>query len=430
LRPLRQQAVQSKDTTMTLDLTRTSGPDLPAPELSRILQRLSRIPSLREKYAGLLDDRASATPAELPELPELPDLPELTKDEFSEALAELVRLDPAARSGAYYFASGGTMSAPRLSLIPDEMFVPDILSVWRPLAADDILVNLFTPGRLWSAHYFYNALAAGSGAAVVPFGTLQDEEADEWLDFFAAQGMTALAATVKQILRHCNATGRGLPGLRKLLWVGESFDADTLAMVRDLLPDVELWGLYGSTETWVIGWNGPGCATDTFHPLPYQHLEFSGESILVTNSHPRCINPLLRYRVGDLGGPAACGCGAPGAALRVAGRADSHFKFLNQLVSPEEIVGLAGELPDVRDAQLVLRGCGTESESLELRVRPTPAAGPMLRDRVRRHVLAKHLELGYVLSATPAKLTVMIVDRLEANARTAKTPTLIVDPVG
>ncbi len=391
---------------------------LPRQAFRDVVERFAVVPSLRAKYAAWLADGTG----------ELSDLPILDKEEFAVALGELTAGDAGVRAGAYTFASGGTMSAPKLSLLPDSMFVADILAQWNPLTPDDVVVNLYTPGRLWSAHYFYNAFALAAGAAVIPFGPLADEEIDEWFGFFEKQGMTCIAATpstIRQVVGRCAELGRGLSGLRKLMWVGESYDAETAELVRKHLPGVQVWGNYGSTETWVIGWNTPDCPDDTFHVLPYQHVECVDGAIVVTNTHPRCVNPLVRYAVGDRGTPTVCGCGRPQPAVRVGGRTDSYFKFLNQLVSPEEIVGLARELPEVAAAQLVLRQAGTGDESLELRIRPSGLAAVSIADRVRRQVLTRHLELGYVVSSMPERFRVVIVEQLERLPRTGKTPTFI-----
>ena len=389
-------------------------------DVDHLLARVARLPSMRAKYG----DRLAGAGTDWAELPVL------TTEELNVAIGEVRAGPTGGRGAAYLYASGGTMSEPRLSLIPGDMFVPDILAHWHPLDPDDVLVNLFTPGRMWSAHYFYNAVATACGASVVPFGGLADQEWDAWLDFFQAHDATALAATpstLKRLLTHLERSGRTWPALRKVLWVGEKFDDLTAALLARQLPAAQIWGLYGSTETWVIGWNTPSCRPDTVHPLPYQHVELRDGAVLVTNTHEKSVNPLLRYRVGDLGEFVGCRCGRPGSALRVLGRADSHFKFLNQLISPEELVGLACELDDVLDAQLALIAADTAEERLEVRIRPAPAPRPDLRQRVRSHLLTAHLELGHVVSDVPAALVVRVVPELSSNDRTTKTPLLVVE---
>lgn len=398
----------------------TTGPttrDASAPAGARdLLERATALPSLREKYTGLGPS------------PDWQTLPPLTKEEFNTALEELRAPGGSAGRGAYLFASGGTMSAPRLSLLPGHLFVPDIADRWAPLTSQDVLVNLFTPGRTWSAHYFYNTLAAALGATVIPFGDVGDDELDTWLDYFEDQGVTALAgtpSTLRRILAHCAATGR-TPGIRTVIWVGEAYDSATASVVSQVLPEAAVWGNYGSTETWVIGTNGPTCPTDVFHPLPYQHVELESDgAVLVTCCHPDAINPLLRYQVGDRAEFTRCPCGDDSPALRVLGRADSHFKFLGMLVSPEELVGLALTVEDVQAAQVVLLGAGTDRERMEIRVRPKAAERPGLRQQVWDAVVFGNLDLGYVIPDIPEAITVTVVSTLAVNARTAKTPVLV-----
>lgn len=392
-----------------------------AADARRLLSRAAALPSLRSKYARYL----SAT------VPDWTSLPPLSKAELNSALDDLLAQQTPARGGMYFYASGGTMSAPRLSLMPGEMFVADILEHWRPLVPRDVLVNLFTPGRMWSAHYFYNQVAVDSGAAVIAFGGLADGEIGQWLDFFESHGATALAATpstLKRVLAYCARNGRPLGGICKIIWVGERFDEGTGRLLAEVLPDAEVWGQYGSTETWVIGCNGPRCSPDVVHPLPYQHVELLDGAITVTNTHRACINPLLRYQVGDRGEITRCTCGSTRPALRVLGRSDAYFKFLNQLISPEELVGLACEIDGVLDAQVALIDPGTDRERLEIRVRASGTGEPDLPRRVLDRVLAGHLELGYVVGDAPRSVTASVVDRLAENARTAKTPLLVVEP--
>jgi phenylacetate-CoA ligase len=312
------------------------------------------------------------------------------------------------------------------------MFVPQILTHWQPLTSDDVLVNATTPGGAWSAHYFYNAAALVAGAAVIPFrGMASAEGLNPRLDYFESQGATALAATpaaVMQMFGHCATIRRLLPSLRKLLWVGDEFDALTARMIQQQLPDIEVWGLYGSPETWIIGWNGPHCRSDTVHPLPYQRVEIEEGAILVSNTHDRCINPLLRYEVGGRGSFTRCSCDRDDQALQILGRTDSYFKFAGQLVSAEEIAALASELDDVIDAQILLTAHGKEQERMEIRVSPSAAPRPMLRERVRHHILASHFELANMTLDSPESIYVTIVPRLTGHIRATKTPVLIPAP--
>jgi phenylacetate-coenzyme A ligase PaaK-like adenylate-forming protein len=390
------------------------------PAVRRLIDRASAMPTLRAKYQPF-----SGSDAEVP----LGELPVLTKEELADALPDIVAAASAASQGAYIYGSGGTTSRPKLSLIPTGMFVSDILKSWNPLDSHDVLINFYSTGRLWSSHNFFNMLAHESGSVVVPLGSVDTDELDEWLVLMEKLGATALNATPSQIayvLEYCETTGRTPPAFTKLLWTGEKFGQRAAELTRRLLPGARAYGAYGSTETWVVGVNGPACAIDIFHPLPYQHVEVVDGTILVTNMNPRCVNPLLRYRVGDLGEFVTCPCGQRNTALKVLGRADSQVKFISILLTPEEIAETAREVVGVRDVQLTFLGHGQPDEALEIRLLARPGDSPsQVADQVRRRVLNKVYRLRAVVDRAPEALSVKVVDRLDVNRRTHKTPLVI-----
>jgi len=284
--------------------------------VNRILDRIQGLPQFRSRYESI---GAVTTAADFERIPLM------TKEDFRAALGELRSGSEQQTEPRYLFSSGGTLGSPQLSLIPGHMFLDDILVHWHPLDRTDILCNMFLPGKLWSSHYFYNALGQRLARETIALGPVNEVEMDGWLRFLQEQGVTAIAATpttLRHVLRFCHRNGFALPSVRKLLWVGEPFDDRELKqLVNELLPQAQTWGLYGSTETWVIGYNSPDCPHDTFHILPYQFVELiEGNEIAVTCLHPDACNILLRYRIGDSGEWSSCPCGHPGAALRVLGR--------------------------------------------------------------------------------------------------------------
>src|SRR6266478_695220 len=228
--------------------------DIDGPAVTRVLERARKLRIFAGKYDGLGPVRSAE---------ELERIPSMDLEDHNAALAELRALSISEAKPSYIFASGGTIATPKLSLMPSGMFVEDIVGEWAPLTRRDVLANLYTPGRMWSAHYFYNALGERLAGLVFAFGPVQADEFDTWLEFFVRHGVTALAATpttIRDIARFCQDQRRHLPDLRALLWVGEPFGADVERLVADVMPHAETWGLYGSTETWVIGHNSPGCA--------------------------------------------------------------------------------------------------------------------------------------------------------------------------
>ncbi|MGJ7416173.1 AMP-binding protein [Streptomyces cinereoruber] len=402
--------------------------DLPTASLRRAVSRVAEIPALRSVYAEFTGSAEFGTRSgELA----LTDLPVLTKPDIAEILDDLVAVARQRPHGAYVYGSGGTTSAPKLSLVPTGMFVEDILEHWSPLAPDDVLVNFNTPGRLWSSHNFFNMLAHRSGAVTIPLGSVENHELTEWLDFTERLGATAFDSTPSQIahiLEFCESTGRPAPAFRKLLWTGEGFGARARDLTRRLLPDTELYGVYGSTETWVIGLNGPGCPVDTFHVLPYQHVEIVDGVVLVTNTHPDCVNPILRYRVGDRGRLVACPCGRAEPALQVLGRDDPQLKFVSILLMPADITDVARTVDGVRDVQIALFDHGRPEERMEVRVLVDPAfAADAVEERARQRILTRVYRLGWAVASAPGSFAVRAVDRLAVNPRTQKTP-LVVHP--
>ena len=353
------------------------------------------------------------------------DVPEMTRADVTASCEQVVRSRARATS-AYLFTSGGSTAEPKLAWIPSGMHLDAVLAEWRPLGPDDVLANLAMPGRLWSAHFFYNRVAERAGADVIGLGDIDEPEMGQWLDFLARHRVSALAGTPSQlgaVLRHCARAGHPLARqLRTAIWFGEPLDDALLERLGEIAPELGLWGNYGSTETWVIGHNGPACDRGTFHVLPHQHVELDGGRVLVTTLSPQAVSPIIRYRIGDRGRWVACSCGRPGAALRVLGREDSLVKFAGTLVSPQELVAVATSLEGVSAAQVALMCDAADGERLELRA---IADAGVRAEVVRERLLASQIDLRFGLRGNDDALRVRFVERLARSAQTAKTPALV-----
>lgn len=385
--------------------------------LRAVVRRAARLPHLARAYAAidLSGDFAFAS------------VPEMTREDVTAAARQARRVESGRAVPAYLFTSGGSTAEPKLAWIPAGLHLPEIEAHWRPIRATDTVANLAMPGRLWSAHLFYNRLAERAGAGVIGLGHVEERELDPWLDFLAQAGTTVLVGTPGQlatVLRRCADLAHPLiEQLRAGIWFGESCGPDLLELCRAATPALELSGNYGSTETWVIGHNGPGCDPDSFHVLPHQHVEVVDSAVLVTTTHPATIGPVIRYRVGDRGAWVQCRCGR-GRALRILGREGTLVKLAGTLVDPAELVRVAAGMPGVQAAQGVLRQTAAgETEALELRL--VAPAGPDL-SAVRQRVLDSHIDLRFGLRGSEEHaLPVVVVDRLETVARTAKTPIVL-----
>ena len=380
--------------------------------LRGIVRRAATLPFFADKYAGLdlTGDFALA------------DVPVMTREDITAAMTPVAGDER--RPGAFLFTSGGSTAAPKIAWIPIEMHLDAIVPHWRPLRSDDVLANLAMPGRLWSAHYFYNGLAQRCGADVIGLGHVEQEEWPHWLDFLHRHGTTALTgtpSTLRQVLELAISTGHPiLRRLRTALFFGEPCPDELADLCRE--AGVGLWGNYGSTETWVIGHNSPDCHPRTFHPFPHQHVDIVDGAALVTTTHPGAVSPVIRYRIGDRVSWTTCPCGRPEPAVAVHGREGALIKFAGTLVSPEELVDMACRESTVATAQAAW--WDGEPERLEIRVVPAPGAD-VDTAALRAELVDSQIDLRFALRGDDDSFRVVVVEALRMNERTAKTPALL-----
>jgi phenylacetate-CoA ligase len=345
-------------------------------------------------------------------------------------LAEVNRKRLAAGGGGYLVSSGGTTDRPKFAYVPHHQGAARIARTWRPLRSGEVMLNLFAPGRTWAAHYFYNRLAEECGAFTVPMGPMEPAEVAAWGPALARLGVSALAGTPTSITGYLRtARGRG-PAMRKVIWVGEPVDSECLAELAGQREPAELWGNYGSIETWVIAANTPACPPDVLHLLPGQALELDQPRPLLTRAGHGWATSLMRYPLGDRIEAVTCPCGAPGS-LRVLGRADDQMKFCGTLVSLGQVHAVLGELPDVAAAQLHLC-CAADDRPLtaveRMRVlvrlrsgKPVSASTAGDAARIRAHLLTRVYDLGFIAGDEPDAVSVSVTDALPVSARTGKT---------
>lgn len=397
----------------------TTVPEWALPQdLRPLLALAATLPALRSHYADVDTSRPVR----------LTDLPVLTKDDFAAAKADLLARAKASAAGSVVLGSGGTTSRPKLSVLPSEMFLPDMLVAWSPLDSGDMLLNCNNGSELGSMNPFYQRLAHCSGAGVVPLGSIADDALPAWLDFVAECGITAIGGTpsyIATVLKCYEALGQR-PPFRKIVWTGEPYSQDVRRTTERVLPEALRYGVYGSTETWVVGHNGPECAWDLFHPLPYQHVELIDGCIAVTTTHPRSLNPILRYAIGDRGEWSECPCGRRAPALRVLGRADQSVKFRSILFTPEEIAQVALADPEVRDVQIAIFDHGTPGERIEVRLRvEADTDHAAVEERAGRSMMEQMYRIAHEVDGEPEAFVARVVPRFSVNHRTNKTPLLV-----
>ncbi|MFE0461421.1 AMP-binding protein [Kitasatospora sp. NPDC058965] len=386
---------------------------------ARNLERLRSVPELGARYADVEAPRTLA---------ELAALPPLVKDELNTALAHL--RPAAADSATWLFQSGGSTGAPKVGYAPTGFYMAGVHAHWQPLDRTDVFVNAWGAGRMWGAHFLAAALADLSGCQIIALGSVTQEEYPDWLAFFADRRVTAIGGT-PSVLRlwfgHARAAGLKLPALRKVLWLGEAWQPQLADDMAEVAPQAERWGMFGSTETWVVGTNTPDCPADTFHTLPEQLVHADADQLLdFTTLNPAMLNPVLRYRTGDAGELTACPCGLPGRAMRVLGRRDSVVQVRGLGLHVDELVARAEREPGVRQAQVLVTQQGGRAASVELLLLADPAvdlAG------LRRELFAATFTLATAFQHDPDSFRVRAVDALISNGRTGKTANSVVREV-
>ncbi|MFD5463411.1 AMP-binding protein [Kitasatospora sp. NPDC127059] len=385
----------------------------------RTLERLRSVPALAARYPAHLDADT---------LERLADLPPLAKDDLNTALAHL---EPAAeQSATWLFQSGGSTGAPKLGYAPTGFYMAGVHAHWQPLDRTDLFVNAWGAGRMWGAHFLAAALADLSGCRIIALGSVPGDEYGAWLEFLAARRVTAIGGT-PSVLRlwfaHARAAGIELPALRKVLWLGEAWQPQLAADLAAVAPRARRWGMFGSTETWVVGTNTPDCPADLFHPLPHQLVHADADGLLdFTSLDPAMLNPVLRYRTGDAGELTACPCGHPEPAMRVLGRRDSVVQVRGLGLDVDELIARAERTPGVARAQVVLTERAGRATGVELLVVPAgPAPAPDV-ERLRTELFTATFTLGTAFQHDPGSFRVRPVAELVSNGRTGKTAALVV----
>jgi len=351
----------------------------------------------------------------------------MLKDDLQTAL---VHLEPrAAGATTWVFQSGGSTGAPQLGYAPTGLYMREVYEQWKPIGPQDVFVNGWSAGKMWGAHFLVNAFTDHVHCTAMNLGAMSRDEYDPWLQFFAARKVTAFGGTpsvLRLLFGHARDAGVKLPDLRAVLYLGEAWNDQLDEDLAAVAPNARRWGMFGSTETWVVGTNTPDCAADTWHPLPSQLVCVGDDEMLdFTTLNPEGLNPVLRYRTGDAGRFVTCACGRADTAFQVLGRRDGLIKFRGHLVNVDDLVRDVATVSGATRAQLVVKEFAAGSV-LQVLVLAAGSADKDLADRVRRHLLGSAFGPSIVFQRNPHALEVSVVPALIGNERTGKISNLVV----
>jgi phenylacetate-coenzyme A ligase PaaK-like adenylate-forming protein len=394
-----------------------STPELTEANLARtraLLDSLRSVPALASRYAGT---------GAIGSLDDLAEVPVMLKDDLQVALAHLK--PKAERGTTWVFQSGGSTGSPQVGYAPTGLYMDEVYEHWKALTPDDVFVNGWSAGKMWGAHFLVNAYTDHAGCVAMNLGAMTKDEYDPWLEFFRTSQVSAFGGTpsvLRQVFGHAREAGVKLPDLRSVLWLGEGWDPQLTEDLAAVAVNARRWGMFGSTETWVVATNTPACAADTWHPLPSQLVCVGDDELLdFTTLNPQGLNPILRYRTGDAGRIVSCPCGDPREAVQILGRRDGLIKYRGHLVNVPDFVRDVGARPGVARAQLVVTG----NDLLEVLLLPSGEAGPRLAEEVREHIVGSAFGPSVVFQRNPHSLAVRVVDTLIGNDRTGKISDLV-----
>jgi phenylacetate-coenzyme A ligase PaaK-like adenylate-forming protein len=383
-----------------------------------LLARLKSVPALQARYTDVQD---------VGSLADLAQVPVMVKDDLQVALTHL---RPRAENGTtWVFQSGGSTGSPQLGYAPTGLYMREVYDHWKALNRDDVFVNGWSAGKMWGAHFLANCYIDHVGCTAMNVGAMSKDEYTPWLEFFARQGVTSFGGTpsvLRLVVGHARDAGIKLPDLTSVLWLGEAWDPQLTEDLAVVAPNARRWGMFGSTETWVVATNTPECPADVCHPLPSQLVCVGDEEMLdFTTLNPEGLNPVLRYRTGDAGRVVSCTCGDPRPALQILGRRDGLIKFRGHLLNVADFVADLGARPGVARAQLVVKEYRDGVAILEVLLLATADAGAGLADRVREHIVGSAFGPSIVFQRNPKALEVTVVESLIGNERTGKISNLV-----
>lgn len=381
------------------------------------LQLLKTVPELAPRYADhdkllTLDDVAAVPP--------------LVKDDLNVALAHV---RPKAKTGAtWLFQSGGSTGAPKVGYAPTGFYMQGVWDRWKALDRDDVFVNAWGAGRMWGAHFLAGAYADLAGSQVIALGSVTKDEYADWLSFFRTREVTALGGT-PSVLRlwfaNARAAGITLPHLRKVLWLGEAWHGALDEDIAAVAPNARRWGMFGSTETWVVGTNSPQCPADSFHTLPEQLVHVGDDELLdFTTLNPEMLNPVVRYQTGDAGEFTDCPCGQ-GQAMRILGRRDSVVQVRGLGLHVDDIIAQVEREPGVARAQIVITSQRDRVSTVEVLLLPGAGWENGTAERLRQELLSSTFTLSTAFLHDPQSFQVKAAESLIANERTGKTANFV-----
>jgi|688.fasta_scaffold52804_4 phenylacetate-CoA ligase len=219
------------------------------------------------------------------------------------------------------------------------------------ITAEDTVANMFIPGNLAGAWMGMHEAIQHLGASVLPIGNaINTEEQSELIHWLKPTALVGFPSTLIRLVQ------QGLPSVQKILCGGEGLswkvrnDLETslglkiplvYANIESGIIGLQCQNIWGSNQYHIIDGDLFVEIIDSETGYPSKEGE-----IVVTHLHRR-LQPVIRYRIGDIGKwvnkPCSCGLSSPRIELK--GRVtDKNTRINGIIVEYSEIESALSDL--------------------------------------------------------------------------------------
>ncbi len=237
----------------------------------------------------------------------------------------------------YIFSTGGTTGKPKFICYTFDEFeiVVDLLcQCYQFVEENDIVANLFMAGNMWASFIFVNKVLQKRNCSILPIsGTTNIELIKNYIEFFKPNCIVGIPTQIMQVI------SKDYYFLKKVLFAGELFTQNQLKFLYDMSCLVRSAG-YASVDADVIGYQCIELKINQHHVFTeHQIVELidleSDESIaeedrvgqIVVTNLDRFLNPVVRYKTGDLGKWVRTNCGCDKPTIELLGRFDDWIRL-------------------------------------------------------------------------------------------------------
>lgn len=238
----------------------------------------------------------------------------------------------------YIFSTGGTTGKSKYIAYSYNEFklVCDYLSkCYKEINEKDTVANLFMAGNMWASFLFTNRALEKLKCTILPIsGTTKTELIKEYINHFKPNCLIGIPTQIKQVL------SLQVNFVEKIYYGGESFLEEDIDFLRNIGCKIIRSGGYASVDADIIAYQ---CS----HLKTNQHYIFTDHQIVeiididtlqniweknkvgevVVTNLDRFLNPVIRYRTGDLGKWINTDCQCGEFAIELMGRYDDWIRL-------------------------------------------------------------------------------------------------------